>query len=100
MQAMHYLSLILLILVTALQAADGYLTWRILRAGGRELNPIVRTFIERFGLVPGLVLSKLAMVALVGVYVRDQLPALIVIAVLYAWVVRHNWRQLPKGGNA
>lgn len=97
---MHFLCLVLFILVAALQAADGFLTWRVLRAGGRELNPAVRFLIERIGLVPGLVLAKLALVILVGLYLRDQVAALLPIVALYAWVVRHNWRQLPAGSKA
>lgn len=93
---MPFLFIVLLFLVVALQAADGFLTWRVLRAGGREINPAVRLLIDRFGIVPGLFLAKLVVVVVVGLFLRDQLLILLVIAVLYAWVVRHNWQQLQR----
>lgn len=94
---MQFLCFVLFILVVALQAADGFLTWRILRAGGRELNPLVKFFMDRLGFVPGLVVAKLVPVA-VAIYVHGQLVPLLVIAAVYAWVVLHNWRQLFKPG--
>ncbi len=36
------MSTILLVALALLQAADAYTTWRILSAGGRELNPAMR----------------------------------------------------------
>lgn len=93
---MHFLFIVLFVLVVALQAADGLLTWRVLRAGGRELNPAVRVLIDRFGIIPGLVLAKLVVVVVVGLFLRDQLLILLAIAALYAWVVRHNWQQLQR----
>ncbi len=91
---MHFLSVVLFVLVVALQAADGFLTWRVLRAGGRELNPVVRFLIAHLGTVPGLALAKLFLVVMVWLYLREQLLVLLAIAALYAWVVRHNWNQL------
>lgn len=93
---MHFLFVVLFVLVVALQAADGFLTWRVLRAGGRELNPLVRFLIDRLGTVPGLALAKLFLVVMVWLYLRDQVLILLAIAALYAWVVRHNWQQLQR----
>jgi hypothetical protein len=46
-----------------LLAVDTVLTKKILSFGGRELNPLVRWFMERFGIVGGLVLVKVPTVA-------------------------------------
>lgn len=97
-------SILLFIVIVALQAADGFLTWRILQGGGRELNPVMRFFIDRLGLVPGLAAPKLVLVVLVFLYLL-QFPALLwIIALVYVWVVLQNWEQLEKqrakGGTA
>lgn len=97
---MLFLSILLFVLVLALQAGDGYLTWRVLRAGGRELNPVVRFLIERIGLVPGLVLAKGVLAIVSGIFLFDQPLVLFLVVLLYVWVVRHNWQQLHKGGAA
>ena len=93
---MHFLSVVLFVLVVALQAADAFLTWRVLRAGGRELNPAVRFLITHLGTVPGLVAFKLFLVVMAWLYLREQLLVLLAIAALYACVVRHNWNQLQR----
>jgi hypothetical protein len=93
---MHFLSVVLFVLVVALQAADAFLTWRVLLAGGRELNPAVRFLIGHLGVVPGLAVAKLFLVVMVGLYLREQLLILLAIAAAYAWVVRHNWQQLQR----
>jgi hypothetical protein len=95
---MHFLSVVLFALVMALQAADAFLTWRVLRAGGRELNPVVRFLIDRFGTIRGLVLAKLVLVAAAGLFLRDHLLILLAISALYVWVVYHNWQQLLRRG--
>jgi hypothetical protein len=97
---MNVLNLVLFLIVLALQAGDAYLTWRVLRAGGRELNPVVRFLIDRFGLVPGLAIAKGALALLTGLYLFDLPLVLVAVIALYAWVVRHNWQQLRKGGPA
>lgn len=90
----HILAVILFIIVAALQVADGYLTWRILGLGGRELNPLIRFLMDRLGVVPGLVLAKLVLVVVIFYLVLvDQVTALALVGALYAWVVGHNWKQ-------
>jgi hypothetical protein len=93
---MNVLNLVLFLIVLAMQAGDAYLTWRILRGGGRELNPVVRFLIERFGLVPGLAIAKGALALLTGLYLVDLVPALLGVMTVYAWVLWHNWQQLQK----
>ncbi len=49
------------VLVSAL---DIMLTWCVLRIGGREVNPVAESVIDRFGL-PGMVAFKFALVIFV-----------------------------------
>lgn len=104
----------LLIAFAILQAADIYTTWRLVSTGGRELNKRMRYFINRLGLLPGLIVPKAAVTAaLAGVILLCEWTArkfywhwagplamgveyllLIGALALYAWVVWHNWRQL------
>ena len=90
---------VLLSLLIILQYFDGLTTYRLLSRGGRELNPVVRWCINRFGLAGGLVLVKgniallLAWTSLVGI-----MPwwVLAVLCVLYVFVVVHNFKELMK----
>jgi len=52
------MTIALLILFVTLTAADALLTLRILKAGGRELNQIVRKAMEKFGNVKGMAIVK------------------------------------------
>ena len=81
------------IALVALLAADAWLTVAIIRNGGRELNQIVRWFISRFGLVPGLVVSR----AIVLVFALLWPSAIWALIGAYAAVVAWNWRQWRKG---
>lgn len=53
------MTLALLLVFAALSALDAWLTLKILKAGGRELNPIVRKAMDRFGRERGLALVKI-----------------------------------------
>lgn len=96
---MYFLHLQIFLAIVALQLADAYTTYQILRAGGRELNPITRALISHFGLVAGLSLVKLTLIILVGVFLYGSWWALVIVA-LYVWIVFHNMRQLNKQGGA
>jgi hypothetical protein len=87
-------SSLLIVLVVVLQVADAYLTWRLLSAGGRELNPIVRIVIDYLGLALGLVVAKVVVAVMAVVFIFERPLALLLVAALYTWVVIHNWRQL------
>ena len=47
-----------LILLAILMTADSVLTYFVLQRGGRELNPIVKWLMNKFGQVPALAGSK------------------------------------------
>ena len=93
---MQFLCVILFVLLVVLQTADGFLTWRILRAG-RELNPLLRALMGGIGTMPALVVSKVLLLVLAWLYLLDLPLVLLTVAVLYMWVVWHNWTQLRKG---
>lgn len=97
------MQVVLIILLILLQAADGASTYALLRAGGRELNPLVRAVIARAGPAAGLLLVKGAYVALLSAW-GEELPVwlLAVLALAYAAVVVNNvvrWRAL-RGSRA
>jgi hypothetical protein len=69
---MNLSSLFLFGLVVFLQVVDAYLTWRVLGAGGRELNPVPRALIGQVGLLPGRLLAKVALAVITGVFLLKQ----------------------------
>ena len=97
---------ILAVLLTILQAFDGWTTYKIVQRGGFEKNDLVAKLIERIGLYPALVLVKGGAAALgwllVIAPVVDEFTAtlraslVIGLAVLYGWVAWHNWNVLRK----
>jgi len=87
--------LILLIIFIALQLADGYTTYRILSAGGRELNPVVDWAILQTDIVTGISASKMVAVAGGGVlYFLQQETLLFLLIAVYAVVVLKNLKQM------
>lgn len=84
---------ILITLIVLLQIADAWTTWRILGAGWRELNPLMAWVFDKLGVVPGLVLTKCAFVALlVGTAQQGSLPdfVLALLTIGHALVVALN----------
>lgn len=86
----------LFVLIVVLQAADAYLTWRILGTGGRELNPVMRLLMDRIGIMPGLLVAKVVLSATIDIFLYDQPPLLVLIAVLYGCVIVNNWYQMRR----
>ena len=84
----------LLILFGALQIADGYTTYKILSAGGKELNPFMRLIMDKLGMVQGLVLMKLLAVALVAAVFNETLTFWL--CVLYIGIVGWNVHHMVK----
>ena len=81
------------IVLVALLAADAWLAIAIIRNGGREMNPIVKWFIAKLGLLPGLIVSRAIALVLAILWPR----AIWALIVAYAAVVLWNWRQWRKG---
>lgn len=99
---MEYLNYALFLILVALQAADAYTTWRVLRGGGRELNPVLRVLMDRIGIVPALAVVKLVAVLFVGLFLLEHAVILLGLIAVYVLVVWNNWQQLRKrqGGAA
>ncbi len=81
------MTIAILILFAALTAADAWLTLKILKTGGRELNPVVRVAMERFGNVKGMALVKVPTLILAVILPWWMLLAL---AVFYGVIVCAN----------
>jgi hypothetical protein len=91
---------ILFAVLGALQAADVVTTWRILRSGGRELNPVYNLLIDKLGALPALLLIKVPVVIGIGIatYFFQSLWFWTVIlaacCTVYAFVVYHNYKVI------
>ncbi len=85
----------LLILLAILQVADAVTTVRFLRAGAKELNPILQFLIEEVGVFFALLLTKSAVIVF-GVYIYNHgdiaTPILACLDLFYAFVVVNNYR--------
>lgn len=90
---------ILLIAFIALQLADFYTTYTVIRTGkGSEGNPVLAWLFGRIGYVPGLAIVKGLMIA--GASYLTNYPngdiLLGGISLLYVWVVYNNITVLRK----
>lgn len=87
------------IILLVLQFADAWTTHRILSRGGKELNGVVRFFINKFGLLNGLLIAKVPLgLMIIASAVFQWMPKymLLGLCALYLLVVLHNFRQLFK----
>ncbi len=83
-----------LILFALAQLADVWTTERVLAAGGRELNPVIRFFMDKLG--RGWIAVKLGLAACIAlIAVRTGEPLLPWVAgAVTAYVAHRNWRLL------
>lgn len=90
--------MILLAILTLLQLVDGWTTYRIIKRGGSEKNPVVKKLIEKFGLYTGLVIAKSFAVVMFIVLLLLSTPTWILLGVIvfYVWVAVHNIQVLQK----
>lgn len=88
------LSLLLLLLLALLQLADGWTTWRILRMGGQELNPVILRLMLSIGIVPALMLKGIAVIAAAWFFFLPYPWALGAMAAVQAVVVAFNFRSI------
>jgi hypothetical protein len=96
---MMQVSYVLFVVFLMLIAADGWTTYRILRSGGRELNPVIKWLVERIGLLPALIVTRAVGAGLVWSLVLGG--AWYVIAVLdliFAYTVYNNVMVMRKMG--
>ena len=93
------MNILLAVLFTILQMGDAYTTIRILKAGGRELNPVMRAVMGQFG-YSALILLKAILCMVVFVIIWHWPDEIIVSCVLiglnvfYLVIVIRNFKQM------
>ena len=87
-------SITLIALLAALQLADVWTTRRILLEGGKEMNPAVRWLIGRLGIMPALLVSKAAVLALAAAFMMPYPWLLGGLCMFYVGIVAYNWKSL------
>jgi len=92
--AVMTLTALLLIALALLQALYAYTTWRILSAGGRELNPAMRYAIAQAGVIPALVAKGAVVVALAWYFCLPYPRILGALVLFYACAVLFNFRSI------
>ncbi len=94
-------------LLTILQAADGWTTYKIIQRGGREKNGFVAELMDRFGPYTTLLVLKvggaalgwaLALVPVIDeLAARMRLALFLALTAFYIWVAWHNWKVYRRG---
>ena len=76
------------------QLLDWYSTRTILKNGGHEQNPIVKTLMKLFGMDIFLVAKGIFVVA-AGIWIGTEVPVLLgVLTIFYIGIIVHNWKSL------
>ena len=98
-------NLILSPIFLLLQLFDFYSTWRILRSGGREMNPIMAWIFKNIGVIKGLIITKtlmgMAFVYIIYLYknTTEVTITLVIINLVYVFLVYlNNTKGLKKEG--
>lgn len=85
----------LFILLIILNVFDFYSTYKILKAGGIEVNPAMNFLIKKLGLITALILSKLiVLVSIVILFYMEMQVLMIVLGLFYLYVAINNFRQM------
>jgi len=84
----------LCVVFTILQVLDVWTTHRILSAGGRELNPVMDWLFKRLGVLPGLIIVKTVVVALIWFYLISHPVFVAALCIFYVAVVIHNFKSI------
>ena len=90
---------LLILLLISLNVADVLTTYKILKNGGSELNKSVKLLISKFGLLYGLIASKIIIlpIIIIELYFKPLPIDYVLVSIVcgwYAWVVYHNVREL------
>ena len=84
------MELLLIVLFGALQIGDLLTTEKLLKEGGSELNPVMRSLFNRFGMHNVLVCKVIFMIT-IGIVLVEYLPiALLLLIIIYIGVVSWN----------
>ena len=85
----------LALLFLIMQALDGLTTYVILKQGGRELNPVMQIAMNFLGVLPALIVVKMAIVAVFAAYAHEiPLWAWMVTIGIYTFVLVNNFKVL------
>jgi uncharacterized protein YacL len=93
---------IFFVIFVLIQVFDVYSTVQILKQGGRELNPIMRKLMARFGVILALIISKVIVVGLLCVVVwvwSEFVFVLIMLTVLisiYTFFMYRNYKAMRR----
>lgn len=89
--------IVLFVLLVALNVADVALTHKILKRGGRELNPLLAALFKRMEPMPAMLIVKIPFL-LVVYFLMPQVPILVmqVLVVGYACLMLWNIAQLQR----
>lgn len=81
----------LLFLLVLLQIADVCTTFHVIdREIGREVNPVMAWMLDFFGVLPGLLIPKVALLCLAGLYLLVYPLIMALLCAIYAVVVYKN----------
>ena len=83
-----------LIVFVLLNAADIYTTHRVLKQGGRELNPVLAKLFEKADPIVVMVTLKLA--AVWALWYVDVYWITALACAVYLYVVVNNWYEMKK----
>ncbi|OVE49466.1 DUF5658 family protein [Chromobacterium violaceum] len=84
-------------LCVVLQLLDVATTWHVIRRGiGREVNPLLIAVMARVGVLPALLLTKLALFAACW-WLRPPWPAYAILAAIYTAVLINNAKAIHQG---
>lgn len=92
-------SIIFYVVFCFLQFLDVIYTKAILDKGGVELNPVMRWFMDKLGVMAGLIIPKIVVISAFGYLVlMEMIPVIVTLLLIafYGWVVYNNWNQLRK----
>ncbi len=81
---------------TVLQAMDVWTTHKVLSAGGSELNPVMDWLFKRFGVLPSLIVVKVAVVVVFWVYMLDYPLLVSAVCIFYAFVIANNLKHMKR----
>lgn len=91
--------LILFVLLVALNVADVVLTHKILKKGGRELNPFLDSLFKSYNPVVVMVVAKLAYLVPLAVFINVvPMAVLYVLITLYTALLLWNVKEYIKQG--
>jgi len=82
--------------LAVLHAADAWLTYKVIRAGGYERNIFLAKVFKVAGVYWGLIATKAVVAALVWVYLRDNIPVLVAMIAIWSMIVINNWKVLES----